>query len=141
MKQNAIASEYVKKEMEKEGMQNSRDLRWLLRLFIGQSRTSEEYNALVSVRDYPNYILHGKSLNIIFNGLLINDYIRNQIIDFYKNQYTRFRSELLNKKYYSEKPIWIVIQAKELEANMVYPLIISDDNYKRYIVLAINVIE
>lgn len=137
--QKRIAEECVEKELEKEGMETARNIRWILNLFIGQERPSEDYDALVSLRDYPNYILRGDTRKMIINGLLTDNNIRNQIIDFYKNKYENMKK--ISRITGNNVPIWVVIRSNRLENRKVYPLVIRTPDYTRYIVLAINIIE
>ena len=137
--QKRIAEECVEKEVEKWGVETARNIKSILGLFIGQERPNEDYNALVSLKDYPNYILRGKTRDMIINGLLTDDNIRNQIIDFYKNKYDSMKR--ISRITGNNTPIWVVIQSKKLENGKVYPFVMKTPDYTRYIILAINVIE
>ena len=137
--QKRIAEECVEKEIEVEGLEKARNIRWILSLFIGQERPNKDYDALVSLRDYPNYILRGNTRKMIIDGLLTDEIIRDQIIDFYKNKYENMKK--MAKILCYDAPIWVVVQSNKLEDKTVYPLIMRAPDYTRYIVLAINVIE
>ena len=137
--QKRIAEECVEKEIEVEGLEKARNIRWILSLFIGQERPNEDYDALVSLRDYPNYILRGNTRKMIIDGLLTDEIIRNQIIDFYKNKYDSMKR--ISRITGNNTPIWVVIQSKKLENRKVYPFVMKTPDYTRYIILAINVIE
>lgn len=139
MLQNEIASKYAENELKKNKVP-VRTVRWILQLYLGQKRSSEEYQALVKVRDYPNYLWGEETLRDIINmGILTKDSVRNQIIGFYKNgEYSKFKEELRKTSYETDAPIWIVIHTKELEADTVYPLIASMGIGKMCIALVIN---
>lgn len=137
--QKGIAEECVEKEVQEEGLETARNIKWILSLFIGQKRPNEDYNALVSLRDYPNYILRGTTRKMIIDGLLTDENIRNQIVDFYKDKYERMKK--VSRITGDNVPIWVVIQSKKLENRKVYPLVMPVSDYTRYIFLAINVIE
>ena len=139
MMQKTIAKECVEKEIKEEGLETARNVKWILKLFIGQKRPNEDYNALASLKDYPNYIIRGITRKMIIDGLLTDEIIRDQIIDFYENKYESMKK--LAKIKGNEIPVWVVIQTKRLENRKVYPIIFQMPEYTRYIVLAINVIE
>lgn len=139
MLQNEIARQYAENQLQKSRV-SVRTIRWILQLYLGQKRSSEEYQALVKVRDYPNYLWGEETLRCIINrGILTNNSLRNQIIDFYKNgEYSRLKQELRKTSYETEAPIWIVTHTKELESDTVYPLIASMGIGKMCIALVIN---
>ncbi len=139
MLQNEIARRCAEEVFIKERHSRVRNVMWILQLFIGQVSTREEYQALASVRDFPNYIWGKEAVDRIIRGLLTNDSIRNQIIDFYKKGcYSELREELIKESYETDTPIWIVVHSKDLDANSVYPLISDIDNHHKCIVLVIN---
>lgn len=137
--QKRIAEECVEKEVQEEGLETARNIKWILSLFIGQEKPNEDYDALVSLRDYPNYILRGTTRKMIMDGLLTDENIRNQIVDFYENKYESMKKSA--KITGDNVPIWVVIQSKKLENRKVYPRVMRAPNYTLYIALAINVIE
>lgn len=137
--QKRIAEECVEKEVQEEGLETARNIKWILSLFIGQEKPNEDYDALVSLRDYPNYILRGTTRKMIMDGLLTDENIRNQIVDFYENKYESMKKSA--RITGDNVPIWVVIQSKKLENRKVYPRVMRAPNYTLYIALAINVIE
>lgn len=139
MLQNEIARKCAEEVFKKDKYSRARNVMWILQLFIGQVRSKEEYQALVSVRDFPNYIWGKEAVDRITRGLLTKTLIRNQIIDFYKKgHYSKLREELIKERYETDIPIWIVVHNKALDANSVYPLISDIDNHNKGIVLVIN---
>ena len=137
--QKRIAEECVEKEVQEEGLETARNIKWILSLFIGQEKPNEDYDALVSLRDYPNYILRGTTRKMIMDGLLTDENIRNQIVDFYENKYESMKKSA--RITGDNVPIWVVIQSNKLENRKVYPRVMRAPNYTLYIALAINVIE
>ena len=139
MLQNEIARKCAEDILKNDKKSRVRNVMWILQLFLGQVRTKEEYQALVSVRDFPNYIWGKEAVDRIVRGLLTKASVRNQIIDFYKNGvYSKLREELIKTSYETDIPIWLVVHNKALEKNKVYPLICSIDNHYNCIVLVIN---
>ena len=139
MLQNEIARKCAEDILKNDKKSRVRNVMWILQLFIGQVSTREEYQALASVRDFPNYIWGKEAVDRIVRGLLTKASVRNQIIDFYKNGgYSKLREELIKTSYETDIPIWLVVHNKALEKNKVYPLICSIDNHYNCIVLVIN---
>lgn len=139
MLQNEIARKCAEDILKNDKKSRVRNVMWILQLFLGQVRTKEEYQALVSVRDFPNYIWGKESVDRIVRGLLTKVSVRNQIIEFYKSDmYSKLREELIKTSYETDIPIWLVVHNKALEKNTVYPLICSIDNHHNCIVLVIN---
>ena len=139
MLQNEIARSCAEEIFIKNKYSRVRDILWILQLFIGQVRDKEEYQALVSVRDFPNYIWGRETVDRIIGGLLTKSVIRKQIIDFYeKGRYLELKEEIIKENYETYIPIWLVVHNNALDANGVYPVISNMDNRHKCIALVIN---
>lgn len=140
MEQNEIARQYAVKELEAAGAWRSDELYWILKLFKEDELEIKEYQALQNMAKYPHRITAGWTWGEIVNGLLTNDAIRSQLINFYEEEYSDYKDELNKDKHGKDTPIWVVIRPKEgeLTHNTVYPLITKFHKHSRHIVLAIN---
>lgn len=138
MKQNEIARQYAAEEIEYEGKWYSEEISRVIQLFSAKDKSGKDYVSLESVSEYPNCILSGWTWNRVFGGILVKDAIRKEIIHFYEHDYSSYKEQLCNGTYETDKPIWVVIHAEELEPNTVYPVITDLKDSDRVIVLAIN---
>ncbi len=138
MRQNEIARQYAVQELEHMYGWRSSDVENIMNLFREDEKEDDEYVALERVVMYPHHILGGWTWGRFMANLLLKETIVQQIDAFYEQSYPEFKSELLQGEYESDKPIWIVIRAKELENNTVYPLITNYAEHNNCIVLAIN---
>lgn len=138
MQQNETARQYAVEELERKYGWRSSSINEMLNLFRENEKGDREYIALERVAKYPNHILGGWTWSRFMADILLGDFIMKQIIDFYEQEYNQFREELLQGEYESDKPIWVVIRANELEPDTVYPLITSYAGHSNCIVLAIN---
>lgn len=138
MKQNEIARQYAAEEIEHEGKWYPQEINSIMKLFSTKDKSGKDYVVLKSVSEYPNCILSGWTWNRVFGGLLAKDAIRKEIIYFYEHYYSSYKEKLINGEYETDKPIWVIIHAEELEPNTIYPLIMDLKDSGSAIVLAIN---
>lgn len=138
MKQNEIARQYAVQELEHMYGWRSSDAKNIMNLFREDEKEDDEYAALEKVVTYPHHILGGWTWGRFMSDILLKETIVRQISAFYGQSYPEFKDKLLQGKYESDEPIWIVIRAKELEQNTVYPLITNYSGHNNCIVLAIN---
>lgn len=138
MKQNEIARQYAVQELEHMYGWRSSDAKNIMNLFREDEKEDDEYAALERVVMYPHHILGGWTWGRFMADILLKETIVRQISAFYGQSYPKFKEKLLHGEYESDKPIWIVIRAKELEQDTVYPLITNYAEHNNCIVLAIN---
>lgn len=138
LKQNETARYYAVKELNHLYGWRSSDAKNIMNLFREDEKDEDEYAALERVVMYPHHILGGWTWGRFMADIVLKETIVRQIAAFYEQVYPTFREELLEGEYESEKPIWIVIRAKELKSDTVYPLITDYADHKNCIVLAIN---
>ena len=138
MKQNEIARQYAVQELEHMYGWRSSDAKNIMNLFREDEKEDDEYAALERVVMYPHHILGGWTWGRFMADILLKETIVRQISAFYGQSYPKFKEKLLQAEYESDKPIWIVIRAKELEQDTVYPLITNYAEHNNCIVLAIN---
>ena len=138
MIQNEIARQYAVQELEHMYGWRSSDSGNIMNLFREDEKEDAEYLALERVVKYPHHILGGWTWGRFMADLLLKESIIRQLEDFYGYGYLKFREKLFQGEYESDKPIWVVVRAKELENNTVYPLITNYAEHNNCIVLAIN---
>lgn len=138
MKRNEVARQYAVKELNHMYGWRSSDAKNIMNLFREDEKTAVEYISLERVAMYPHHILGGWTWGRFMSDILLKEPIVQQMNAFYEDNYPEFRKMLLQGEYESDKPIWVVIRAKELENDTVYPLITEYAKHDSCIVLAIN---
>lgn len=138
VRQNEIARQYAVQELEHMYGWRSNDASSIMNLFLEDEKTDAEYLALERVAKYPHHILGGWTWGRLMADLLLKESIVRQLEKFYAHGYPVFREKLFQGEYESDKPIWVVVRAKELENNTVYPLITNYAEHSNCIVLVIN---